>query len=145
MKKLIGAAVAASVVALAGCGKEGTSTAPPKPESQPSGNANERRKLVVKAPGEQNVTRGQTTEFSVSIDRENFAGAVDIELRNLPSGVSMVTKDRTIPAGQDSLKFTIKAEADATVAEDHKVTVAAKAQDMPEAITDFKLDVKAKK
>jgi len=138
-------AVGFTVFALAGCGKEGTSSAPAKPGTQaPGEKPGENRKLTVKAPGTQNVTRDMTTEFSVSVDRDNFAGAIDIELRDLPKGVSIVTKEMTIPAGKDSLTITVKAAPDAPVMENHVVKVAAKAKDMPEAATDFKLDVKAK-
>jgi len=139
-------AVGVAVFALAGCGKEATSTAPAKPGTQaPGEKPGEIRKLTVKAPGTQNVTRDMTTEFSVSVDRDNFAGPIDIELRDLPKGVSIVTKEMTIPAGKDSLTVTVKAAPDAPVVENHVVKVAAKAKDMPEAVTDFKLDVKAKK
>ena len=134
-----------AVFALAGCGKEATSTAPAKPGTQATGeNSGEKRKLTVKAPGTQNVTRDMTTEFSVSVDRDNFAGSIEIELRDLPKGVSIVTKEMTIPAGKDSVTVTVKAALDAPVIESHMVKVAAKAKDMPEAVTEFKLDVKPK-
>lgn len=145
MNRIYLAAVGVAVFALAGCGKEGTSTAPPKPDTQaPGEKPGEKRKLTVKAPGGQNVTRDMTTDFSVSVDRDNFAGAITIELRDLPKGVSVVTKEMTIPAGKDSLTVTVKAAPDAPVMENHVVRVSAKATDMPEAVTDFKLDVKAK-
>jgi len=145
MNRIYLVAFGVTVFALAGCGKEATSTAPAKPGTQaPGDKPAEKRKLTVKAPGTQNVTQDKTTEFSVSVDRENFAGPIDIELRDLPKGVSIVTKEMTIPAGKDSVTVTVKAAPDATAMENHVVKVVAKAKDMPEAATDFKMDVKAK-
>ncbi len=145
------ASVGVAIIALAGCDNEGTATAPattgnpaPATPGTPAPAAQERRKLTVTAPGEQNVTRDIATEFTVSVNRDNFAGPIGIELRSLPVGVSVITKEMTIPAGKDSLTVSIKATPDAPVVDDHLVKVAAKATDMPEAVTDFKLDVRAK-
>ena len=146
MKRVLCALVAAGLVGLVGCGKEGTSTAPPKP-GQP-GDANERRKLEVRGPTDQSITQNETEEMSISIDRENFTSAVKIELSDLPKGVTVVTPDLTIPAGKDDIKVTLKAAPDATVAKDHVVKVTATATgetDLPPANTTFKLDVEAKK
>ncbi len=159
MTRLTCAAVAAASLALAGCNKEGTSTAPPKPSQTATHSSNahgtathaandqgaKNRKLSVTSPGNQNVTQDATTDFKVAIDRDNFDGPVTVALDSLPSGVSVVTKEMTIPAGQESVNVTLKAEPNAAAAVGHVVKVTAKSPEMPEAVTDFKLDVKAKK
>jgi hypothetical protein len=139
MKRMICAMVCASLVGLVGCNK-GTSVAPSTNPAKPS----DQRKLSVTERGKQKVTQDQTDDMTISIGRTNFDGPVTISLRDLPSGVSVVTKDMTIPAGKDSLVVTVKADPKATAVNDHQVTVAAKAPDMAEAVTTFKMDVKAK-
>ena len=81
-------AVGVAVFALAGCGKEATSTATTKPGTQtPGEKPGKNRKLTVKAPGTQNVTRDMTTEFSVLVDRDNFAGPINHRgWQGLPDG-----------------------------------------------------------
>ena len=143
MKRLLIPAMLITSLALTGCSNEGTSTAPPKAGTAGTNN-NERRKLTVKVPTEESITQNETAEMDISIDRDNFKDAVTIELRNLPAGVTVVTDTLTIPVNQDSITVTLKASPTATVAEDHQVTVAAKSGDMPEAVANFKLDVRAK-
>ncbi|MCI0704407.1 MAG: hypothetical protein L0241_25395 [Planctomycetia bacterium] len=125
-----------------GCEK-GTSTAPSTDPTRPKSE----RRLSVTSPGEQTVTQDKTDEMTISINRDNITGPVDIELKNLPPGVELVTQDMTIPAEKSSTVVTIKASPTATPVEDHVVTVIAKAKDvkdLPEATTTFKLDVKSK-
>jgi len=50
----------------------------------------------------------------------------------------------TIAAGKDSLTVTVKVAPARELRENHVVKVVAKAKDMPEAATDFKVDIKAK-
>jgi hypothetical protein len=146
MKLISSTILSIGVLTLVGCGKESTSTAPPKTDTQaPGEKPGPTRKLTVKAPGNQSVVMDQTTEFTVSVDRDHFAGDIGIELRDLPKGVTLETKETTIPAGKDSVKLTVKAAPDAPAVEHHVVKVAAKAKEMPEAVSDFKLDVKPKK
>jgi ABC-type glycerol-3-phosphate transport system substrate-binding protein len=143
MKRLIYSILGVAVVGLAGC-QQGSSTASSTNPSAPGA----KRVLKVTSPGEQTITQDQTDDFTISINRDNFTGPVDIKLENLPGKVKQVTTDMTIPDGKDSLTVTIKAEPDAGVVEDHVVTVTATAKnqtDMQPAKTDFKLDVKAKK
>ena len=138
--KRIYIAVAAAVV-LSGCVKESTVTAPPKPGQT------EARKLTLKVPTEENVTQAGTDEFEISVDRDGFAGDIEITLADLPAGVTKVTDVMTIPAGKDSLKVTVKADPTAKAVEDHMVKVTAKAKDqkdIPEASKSFKMDVKPK-
>lgn len=137
MTRSLIAAVGAGLVALSGC-NQGTSTAPPTAPGQPAGAA---RKLTVRALYEHKAHRDGTDELTVGVDRDNFTGPITIELRDLPAGVSLATTDMSIPAGKDSLTVTVKATPDAPLVDDHVVRVAAKAADMPEASTTFKLDV----
>lgn len=143
MKTAFCLAAGAALLAAVGCGKEGSSTAPPKPGQSDA------RKLTVKAPGEQSVTQGETAKFTVSIDRTGFAGDVDIDVQDLPAGVTKVNSElMTIPAGRDSLEVTVKADPGAKPVEDHVVKVVARPKgnkDLPETTpAPFKMDVKAK-
>jgi outer membrane receptor for ferric coprogen and ferric-rhodotorulic acid len=143
MKHLLSTCAALAVVGLAGC-KEGTSTAPSTNTNRPES----ARKLTVKSPGSQTLTQDQTDDMTISISRDHFSGPVDIHLKDLPQGVSVVTKEMTIPEGKDSVKVTVKADPGAPATSDHQVIVQAKPQgqpDMQEATVDFKLTVKAKK
>ena len=136
-------AVICGFLAAAGCGKTVTSTAPSNDAAKP----NTPRKLSVKAPASQSVTQDRTDEMSVSVERDGFSGPVTIELKNLPKGVTVETKDLTLPADKNSLKVTIKAAPDAPAVIDHAVQVMAKANeqsDLPEVASDFKLTVKSK-
>jgi hypothetical protein len=62
----------------------------------------------------------------------------------MPKGVTVGTKDLTLPADKDSLKVSIKAAPDAPAVVDHVVQVVAESADMPEVASDFKLTVKSK-
>lgn len=135
--------VICGLLATAGCGKTATSSAPSKDPAKP----NTPRKLSVKGPTSQTVIQDRTDEMSVSVDRDGFSGPVTISLKNLPKGVTVETKDLTLPADKNSLTVTIKAAPDAPAVVDHVVQVMAKANDqadMPEVASDFKLTVKSK-
>jgi hypothetical protein len=145
VKKVYCLIAGVSVAALAGCDK-GTSTAPPTGAGANRGTS-EVRKLTVTSPGEQTVTQDRTDEMTISIDRDNFASPVEIELTNLPKGVSVVTKEMTIPADKDSLTVTVKAAPDAPPVDNHKARVVARPKNeagLKEAAVEFDMDVKAK-
>jgi hypothetical protein len=136
-------AVICGLLAAVGCGKTATSSAPSKDPAKP----NTARKLSVKGPASQTVTQDRTDELSVSVSREGFSGPVTVSLNNLPKGVTVETKDLTLPADKNSLTVTIKAAPDAPAVIDHVVQVVAKAKeesDLPEVASDFKLTVKTK-
>jgi folate-dependent tRNA-U54 methylase TrmFO/GidA len=143
MKRLLSLGVVA-VVGLTGC-KEGVSKAPPTGVVPSNATRDQARQLKIKTPGGQTVTQDTTDDMTVSIDRDNFAGPVTVELRELPKGITVTTKELTIPAGKDSVTVTIQAAPDAAPTDAHKVWAVAKAADMPEAKVDFDLTVKAKK
>ncbi|MBA4066127.1 MAG: hypothetical protein C0501_20900 [Isosphaera sp.] len=141
MTKLAPLAVVLGLLA-GGC-KEASTSAPSKDPAKP----NSPRKLTVKSPGDQTVTQDRTDEMTVGLDRDNFSGPVAVELKNLPKGVTVETKDLTAAADKNSLTVTIKAAPDAPPVVDHVVQVTARAKDqadLPEATTDFKLTVKSK-
>ena len=146
MRLTHGIAACALTAALVGC-NQGTSTAPGTSRSTNTTNRSaddNARKLTVTVREDQTITQNITDEVSVMIDRDNFNGPVEIKISDLPAKVSVVTDKMTIPADQDSLTVTLKAAADAPPVEDHAVKVSAKAPDMPEATTTFKLTVKSK-
>ena len=135
--------VGLAALVLAGC-NSGTATAPNTSGGTDAGKV---RKLTVTSPGDQTVHADRTDEMTISISRSHFNGPVDIDLRNLPATVSIVTKDLTIPADKSSMKVTVKADPTAKAIEKHKVMVAAKAKDekeLPEATVEFMLNVKSK-
>ena len=137
--------IACGLLAAIGC-QQGTSTAPAT--STGTGRSESAvRKLTVTVRDYQSVTQDRTGEVSVLVNRSHFSGPVEVSLRNLPTGVTLETKDRTVPADKNTLTLTIKAAPDAPPVSDHAAQVVAKAKDqadMPEAVADFKLTVKAK-
>jgi len=127
---------------LTGCDK-GSSSAPSTNPSRPG----DKRGLTVTSPGSQTITQDGTDKMSISINRDNFEGPVDIRVDNLPKGISVMNQDLTIPADQKSVEVTLKAAADAVPVTDHEVKVSAKPKqekDMSEAVVGFKLTVKTK-
>ncbi|HEY1187469.1 MAG TPA: hypothetical protein VGE74_07410 [Gemmata sp.] len=143
MNRFARLAIVLGLLVAVGCGKTASSTAPSKDPAKP----NTPRKFSVKAPASQTVTQDRADEMTVSVDRDGFSAPVNIELKNLPKGVTVETKELTIPADKDSLKVTIKAAPDAPAVVDHVVQVVGKAKgeaDMPEVASDFKLTVKSK-
>ena len=147
MKLTHGIAACALAAALVGC-NEGTSTAPGTGRTTSSTNRSDDdnvRKLTVTVREAQTITQNLTDDVTVMIDRDNFEGPVDIKISDLPAKVSVVTDKLTIPATDDSITVSLKAAADAPPVTDHVAKVSAKAKDMPEATTTFKLTVKSSK
>jgi hypothetical protein len=140
MKLTHGIAACALAAAVVGC-NQGTSTAPGTSRATNRSTDETARKLTVTVREDQVITQNLTDEVTVMIDRDNFSGPVDIKISDLPSKVSVVTDKMSIPADKDSLTVTLKADADAPPVTDHLAKVSAKAADMPEASTTFKLTV----
>lgn len=68
------------------------------------------KKLVVKAPETGlKVKQGNTAEFSVAIERQNFDEQVELEF-TLPEGVQLETKNTMIPKGANTLALRIKVD-----------------------------------
>lgn len=130
--------LAFALVGAVGCEKA-SSTAPSTNPNKPG----DTLKLTVAAK-DQTVTQGETDDVTIVINRDNFKEAVSIELRNLPAGVSVNTKDATIAADKNTFVVQIKAAADATPVKDHKFQVVGKAPGIPEVVLDKLITVKAK-
>jgi len=101
------------------------------------------KKLTVKRPTGQSIKQGDSDQVSISINRDNFNDPVTIRLENLPKGVVCVESQVVVPAGEKSIKLTLKAAPDAEVGE-HDVKIAATAPGIDENVQTFKLDVKDK-
>ena len=141
MTRMLLGILAVGTLTLVGCTQAST-TAPSTNPNKPG----DTRELTLSAPKEQGVTRNSTEKLTLRVDRDNFDGAVKIDIQDLPAGVSVVNPEMTIPAGKDSIEVTIKAAPDAKVVEDHKVKVVAKPEgqsDMKEAVVFINLDVNA--
>ena len=99
------------------------------------------KKLSLTAAKTQTITRGSTDKVSITISRTNFDEAVTVAITSLPTGVEVVEKEMTIPAGATSLTLTLKAAADAPVGE-HNVTITASTPGLENTSQAFKLTVK---
>jgi len=130
--------LAFALVGAVGCEKA-TSTAPSTNPNKPG----EVRSLTLVAK-DQTVTQTETDDVSIGVNRDHFKDAVTIELRNLPAGVTVNTKDATIPADKSTVVVQIKAAADAKPVTDHPFQVVGKAPGIPEAVVNVKITVKAK-
>ena len=106
------------------------------------------RKLEVSVSKDVSVHQDKTDQFKVSITRTHIKGPVMIGVPLLPAGVTLDTKDLTIPADKSSLDLTIKAAPDAKVMDKQKAKVTAKAmdeKDLPmKPPAEFEINVKAK-
>ena len=108
---------------LAGCGKMSSTV------SGTSG-----RKLTLVAPADQSLNQGDNNKVALAIVRQNFEDAVEIEISELPKGVTVAGGTKlSIPSGMlKTDTITLVAEKDATVVNDHRVRVTAKG---PEGIS----------
>ncbi|HET6575514.1 MAG TPA: hypothetical protein VFG68_18065 [Fimbriiglobus sp.] len=147
MTRLTSAIAACALAAGVGC-NTGTSTAPPTSRSTNQSVDDAKRKLTVTVGESQTITQDTTDEITVRIDRDNFKAPVEIGFTDLPKGVSVVTKEMTIPADKDSLTVTLKAGPDAPPVTDHAVKISANVKNQAgfneQKPTQFKLTVKAK-
>ena len=99
------------------------------------------KKLSVKGPSDTSIKQGDTATVNIDITREKFNDPVELKFSGLPDGVSIMENDRTISKDVTSAKFTLKADAEAKVVDDHKVTVTASGGGMTQDVT-FKVTVK---
>ena len=113
MKRLTYGIAACALAAAIGC-NQGTSTAPGTGRTNSTNRSADdtARKLTVSVRGNQVITQDLTDEITVMIDRDNFSAPVDIRFDNLPKGVSVVTREMTIPADKESMTVTLKAAPD---------------------------------
>ncbi len=138
MRMLYLSALTVGILCPIGCEKA-SSTAP-----STSGRSGDTRKLTVTTASSQTITQDKTDEIMVNVNRDNFKDVVMLEVHNLPKGVTVDTKDMTIPADKSSATITLKAAPDAATVADHTFQIVGKAKDIPEVTTNVKLTVKAK-
>jgi uncharacterized membrane protein len=134
MKKLIAIAMAFCLVGAVGCEqKSGTAQGT---------NPNKPKKLTLRLAESQTIVQDKTDDVTVNISRSEFTDPVNIEVKNLPKGVEVITKELTIPSDKTLLTITLKAAPDAQVG-DHMIKIVAKGPGV-DAEADVKLTVKAK-
>ena len=140
MRMLYTAALSVGILMPIGCEKS-SSTAP----STNPGKPEEVRELLVVIPlGSQSIVQDKTNEVLVTVTRKHFKDEVKLDVTDLPSGVTLETKDLTIPADGNTKTLILKAAPDAKTVIEHTMHIVAKAKDIPEVKTPMKLTVKAK-
>lgn len=104
------------------------------------------KKLTLVAPMNQTVKQGDTNKVDFAIVRTNFDDPVEIEISNLPSGVTVAQGNRvTIPSGKLRVDgITLVASSDATLVRDHQVSVTAKGPEGIAVTEYFKVTVEPK-
>jgi len=100
--------------------------------------------LTLVRPSDQSMSQGDTNQVSIMIRRANFEKDVPIKFSGLPSGVSIVEKDRIIPSGDAMRTFTLYADTDAKIVADQEVLVTVEGPGGIKATETFKLSVKEK-
>jgi hypothetical protein len=135
MKKLIAIAMAFCLVGAVGC-EQKTGTAPGTDPNKP-------KKLTLRVSDSLTITQDKTDEFTVNISRSQFNDPVTIEVKDLPKGVTLETKDLTIPADKTMHSLTLKAAPDAP-AGDFIFHILAKGPGIESDTANVKLTVKAK-
>jgi hypothetical protein len=136
MKKLIAFALAIGLAGVFGCEtKSGTA---------PSTNPNKPRKISITAMDSHSITQDKTVEFMVDVTRTENNEPVTINVSDLPKGVTLETKDLTVPPDKSRITLTLKAEPDAPPVTDHVFHISGKAADITTEPKAIKLTVKAK-
>src|ERR1700690_2827614 len=108
MKKLITLMLAIGMASLLGCETKSGSA----PSTDP-GRPNAARQLSITAMNSHTITQDKTVELKVDVDRENFSEPVMIAVTDLPKGVTLETRELTIPTDKNSITLTLKAAPDA--------------------------------
>jgi len=101
-------------------------------------------KLTVKKPFDVTIKRGDTNQVTVSIDRTNFRDAVSVSFDNLPKGVTVQDRDSKIATGDNSGKFTLKADDNAELVTNHEAKVTVTGPSGIKVTEPFKVTVKDK-
>jgi hypothetical protein len=103
MKRQILLIVAVAVFVLPACpqrGREGTVEGP------------HGEKLSLGVPEKVSLSQGGEKKFTISVNRENLEGPVQITFGDLPAGVTVADKEMTMPEGKNQIFVTMKAEED---------------------------------
>ncbi|MBI2919709.1 MAG: hypothetical protein HYY18_01340 [Planctomycetes bacterium] len=101
------------------------------------------KKLTIVKPADQSLKRGEINEVLVMISRENFGGEVEISFENLPKGVH-VADIRPIPSDKSRGTYTLHADPEAGLVENHQVLVTASGPDGMRATEMFGISVREK-
>ena len=139
MRRLIALTLAVGLLGAFGCEtKSGTapSTNPNKP--------GDTRKITIAVSGDHTITQGTTDDIMVNVTRSNHQDPVTLEVTDLPAGVTLDSKDLTIPADKNSITVRLKAAPDAKPVTDHVFHMVGKAKDLTSEVLNIKLTVKAK-
>ena len=131
--------VSLSLAVVMGCELK-SGTAPPTDANKP----NAVRKLTVMASGDHTITQNETDEIKIAVNRDNFKEPVTVEVMDLPKGVSLDSRDVTIPADQSMITIRLKAALDAPPTKDHIFHIVGKSKDIKSDTLNLKLTVKAK-
>jgi hypothetical protein len=102
------------------------------------------KKLTLVKPTDQSVVRGETNKVMVTISRSNFRDAVTVKVEDLPAGVKIQETDLKIAQGDNTVSFTLLADADAKVVANHVAKVVVTGPDNMQATETFKVTVKDK-
>jgi len=137
MKRLSWIAVVALVASIAGCGQTsdnkgkgtpGKGADSSKATDSSKGTDPQGKALSVTGPGDTSIKQGGTTDVKVSIKRTGFTDPVKVTF-TLPKGVTLDSKDTTIPKDATSGTFTLKAADDAPVTDKGEASVTAEGGD----------------
>jgi hypothetical protein len=137
MKLLYAGAMAIGFMCPIGCEQKTTTSSNPN-------NPNSPRSITIDTKSSQTITQDKTDEIDVLITRKEFNGPVDLEVKDLPKGVTLETKDLTIGGDKNKLTLTLKAAPDATPVVDHTFHIVTKSKEVASVTANVKLTVKAK-
>ncbi|HYC78135.1 MAG TPA: hypothetical protein VEI02_10960 [Planctomycetota bacterium] len=85
------------------------------------------QKLTIVKPADQTVKQGETNKVTITVNRTGFDAPVQIEVRDLPSGVSVAGGNTlTIPTDDNLVTVTLVAAADAPPTGDVRASVTAR-------------------
>src|SRR5262245_10754279 len=135
MKRLIAIALAFGLIGAVGC-EQRSGTAPGTDPNKP-------KKLTITVKESQTIVQDKTDEIDVLVNRTQFHDPVTVEVKDLPKGVTLETKDLTIPGDKNTITLTLKAAPNATTG-DYTIKILAKAAGDLHTEALVKLTVKAK-
>jgi hypothetical protein len=137
MNRMTGLAVLSLLIALAGCKGNGRSTGGNE-KTTVKGEGD--RQLTLSPPGGVTVHRGDVAEVKIEVERKDVAGSLSVDFDDLPEGVSVVNKDKKIEG--DSETYSLKADTDAALVENHQAKVTVKGPDRMAATQTLRVTVK---
>lgn len=100
------------------------------------------KKLTLMKPADQTLTKGTPNQVMITINRDNFRDEVSVSFDNLPQGVTVQDKDKKIANGDSTASFTLLADANAALVQNHEVRVTVTGPDNMKATEVFRLSVK---